>query len=384
VNPRPFVDRLRWYELTLVLVLSGSLLAAALPFFARGGMRWLHVLGTAWTLSFLATPLIRKAALRWKILDRPGGHKAHSAPTPLLGGVAVFAGFSVALILNGIFTASFWLLLASAFILFLLGAADDALSLPASWKLWAQIGLAFLLVVGGFRIQVFPESHPLIWPVNLLVSVFWIVGVTNAMNFLDGMDGLAAGLSAIISFFMGIVALRMDVPLVGWACLAMLGASLGFLPYNFRPGRKALIFLGDAGSTVMGFLLAVLAIASDWADLDPLVSLVSPLLIFGVLIFDMCYITLSRILGGQVKSFRQWIDYVGHDHLHHRFRDVLGGPARSVLFIYTLSICLGMNALLLPRLGLEGALILLGQSLLILAMVSILEVKYRNDHSPPS
>ena len=162
-------------------------------------------------------------------------------------------------------------------------------------------------------------------------------------------------------------------PFVGWAAVAMLGASLGFLPYNFRPKKRALIFLGDAGSTTIGFILASLAIYSDWADLNPLVSIFSPLMIFWILIFDMAHITLFRVLKGKTRTFREWIEYVGHDHLHHRMARVLGGPTQSVLFIYLLTICLGLNALLLRHSLTYEALILLCQVLLIVVLVSILE-----------
>jgi UDP-GlcNAc:undecaprenyl-phosphate GlcNAc-1-phosphate transferase len=205
------------------------------------------------------------------------------------------------------------------------------------------------------------------------------VGITNAMNFFDGMDGLAAGLGAIIAFFLAIVALQMQKPFVGWSAVAMLGGCLGFLPFNFRPGKKSLIFLGDAGSTTIGFVLASLAIYSDWADLNPVVSLVSPLLIFWILIFDMTYITLARVIRGQTRTFREWIEYVGHDHLHHRMARVLGGNTQSVLFIFLLTICLGLNVLVLRQSRPMEALLLIGQALMIVVLISVLEAKAGNN-----
>ncbi|MCK7503758.1 MAG: undecaprenyl/decaprenyl-phosphate alpha-N-acetylglucosaminyl 1-phosphate transferase [Desulfobacterales bacterium] len=139
-------------------------------------------------------------------------------------------------------------------------------SLPADWGIWGLIG-------------------------NLLLTGLWIIGITNAMNFFDGMDGLAAGLGAIIAFFLGVVAFQTDQPFFGWISLAVLGGCLGFLPYNFRPSGSAVIFLGDAGSTVIGFVLACIAVYGDWAEGQPVVSLVSPVLIFWLLIFDMAHIT---------------------------------------------------------------------------------------------
>jgi UDP-GlcNAc:undecaprenyl-phosphate GlcNAc-1-phosphate transferase len=174
----------------------------------------------------------------------------------------------------------------------------------------------------------------------------------------------------------------MDAPFVGWSALAMMGACLGFLPYNFRPGKRALIFLGDAGSTTIGFVLASLAIYSDWADLNPVVSIFSPLLIFWILIFDMAHITIFRVIRGKTRNFKEWIEYVGHDHLHHRMARVLGGTTQSVLFIYLLTVCLGISAILLRNAHHPSeALLLLSQASIIVVLVSILEAVNGNKKS---
>jgi UDP-GlcNAc:undecaprenyl-phosphate GlcNAc-1-phosphate transferase len=313
-------------------------------------------------------------AIRLRVFDKPGGHKIHQDATPLLGGAAVFLGFSLPLIINGIFGWEFGAILFAAFIIFVTGVMDDTINLKAHLKLIIQIVLALGLTFMGVRIVLLPETTLLGSTVNCLLSVIWIVGITNAMNFFDGMDGLAAGLGAIIASFLGIVALQMDAPFVGWAAVAMIGACLGFLPYNFRPKKKALIFLGDAGSTTIGFVLASLAIYSDWADLNPVVSIFSPLLIFWILIFDMAHISLFRVIRGKTRNFREWIEYVGHDHLHHRMARVLGGRTKSVLFIYLLTTCLGLNAILLRNAHQPSeAFLLLCQAFLIVVLVSILE-----------
>ena len=362
-----------WYYLLSVFLLAVVFFPSTRDFFVHTGRRWLYILVLAFGFSGLTTPLCRMLAQRWGLVDRPGGHKNHQEPTPLLGGAAVFLGFCLPLVLNGIFNHEFAAILFAALILFILGVLDDTFSLKAHWKLTTQIGLATGLTLIGVRITLVPETIFLGSTVNGLLSIIWIVGITNAMNFFDGMDGLAAGLAAIISFFLAIVAMQMADPFVGWSAVAMLGACLGFLPYNFRPRKRALIFLGDAGSTTIGFVLASLAIYSDWADLNPLVSIFSPLMIFWILIFDMAHITLFRVLKGKTRTFREWIEYVGHDHLHHRMARVLGGPTQSVLFIYLLTICLGLNALLLRHSLTYEALILLCQVLLIVVLVSILE-----------
>jgi UDP-GlcNAc:undecaprenyl-phosphate GlcNAc-1-phosphate transferase len=224
--------------------------------------------------------------------------------------------------------------------------------LPADWGTWAWIG-------------------------NLLLTGVWILGITNAMIFFDGMDGLAAGLGAIIAFFLGVVAFQTNQPFLGWISLAVLGSCLGFLPYNFRPGGSAVIFLGDAGSTVIGFVLACIAVYGDWAEGQPIVSLVSPVLIFWLLIFDMAHITGDRIFTGKVRSFREWIEYVGKDHLHHRIADVLGSRPKAVLFIYLMGLCLGLSAIVLRDAGTVDAILLIVQAVILVALITVLERRGR-------
>jgi UDP-GlcNAc:undecaprenyl-phosphate GlcNAc-1-phosphate transferase len=364
-----------WYYFIAVLILGVVVFPETREFFVQTGRRWLYILVLAFTFSALTTPFFRVLALRWDIVDRPGGHKIHQEATPLLGGAGIFLGFCLPLIINGIFSQEFAAILLAALILFGLGVVDDARNLRALWKLLTQLVLAIALTCVGVRIILFPESSTLGLIGNGSLSVLWIVGITNAMNFFDGMDGLAAGLGAIIAFFLAAVALQMNKPFVGWSAVAMLGACLGFFPFNFRPGKKSLIFLGDAGSTTIGFVLASLAIYSDWADLNPVVSIASPLLIFWILIFDMTYITLFRVIRGHTRTFKEWIEYVGHDHLHHRMARVLGGNTKSVLFIFLLSICLGLNALVLRQSRPFEGFLLIGQALMIVVLISILEAK---------
>ncbi len=364
-----------WYYFASVLLLGIVFLPATRDFFALTGRRWLYILILAFTFSGLTTPICRRLAKHWGLVDNPSGHKIHKEPTPLLGGAAVFLGFFLPLLINGIFSREFGAILVCAMILFVLGVLDDTLNLKAHVKLIVQVVLAVGLTFVGVRIVLVPETVLLGSIVNRLLSVIWIVGITNAMNFFDGMDGLAAGVSAIIAFFLAIVAMQMDSPFVGWAAVAMLGACLGFLPYNLRPWKRALIFLGDAGSTTIGFVLASLAIYSDWADFKPVVSIFSPILIFWILIFDMAHITLFRVIRGKTRTFREWIEYVGHDHLHHRMARVLGGATQSVLFIYLLTICLGLSALLLRYSTPFAGFLLLCQALIIVVLVSILEAK---------
>ncbi len=212
---------------------------------------------------------------------------------------------------------------------------------------------------------------------NAFFTILWIVGITNAMNFMDGMDGLATGVSAIIALFIGIVALQTKQPDMGWIAIAIFGSCLGFLPYNFKLSKKpASIFLGDTGSTYLGFTLSTLAVIGEW-DANPIVSFASPLLIFWVLIFDMTYITVERVITGKVSSLKEWIDYVGKDHLHHRMYELLGDKRKSVLLIYFVCATLGISAIALKHARTIDSILLVAQALLITVIISILEYSGR-------
>ena len=310
-------------------------------FFSGIGLRWAHILCLSFTLSFCMNPVFAWVATKLHILDIPDARKHHKEATPLLGGAAVFISFGVALLMNGIFSQQVLVILIASLLLFGIGIIDDFKEISAGLKLAAQMICTLLVMSCGIVLRVLPTDMGIFATIgNYLLTVFWIIGITNAMNFFDGMDGLAAGLGALISFFLCVVAFQTAQPFLGWIAVAMLGACLGFLPFNFRLKKNAAIFLGDAGSVVIGFILACLAVYGDWAQSDPVVALVSPVLIFWILIFDMVHITIDRIVTGKVKNFKQWIEYVGKDHLHHRLANVLGGRKQSVLFIYLLGLCL--------------------------------------------
>jgi UDP-GlcNAc:undecaprenyl-phosphate GlcNAc-1-phosphate transferase len=341
--------------------------------FSDHGQRWLYVLVLSFAITFCLTPLFRLLAIRWDLLDKPDKRKAHETSTPLLGGAAVFVGFTIGVLINGIYSPGLFAILGGGTIMFLVGAFDDVMEVSASLKLVVQIVSTGVVMSAGIVLRVFPDSLGIVSDVlNIILTFLWIVGITNAMNFFDGMDGLAGGLGAILSFFLGIVAFQTGHHFLGWISVAMMGSCLGFLPFNFRLRKRASIFLGDGGSTFIGFVLACLAIYGDWSESKPIIALASPLLIFWILIFDMAHITVDRIVTGKVLSFRDWLEYVGRDHLHHRIANVLGGPKRSVLFLYLLSITLGTSAVVLRNARPIDALLLLLQASMIVILMTIL------------
>ncbi len=338
----------------------------------------IHVLTISFVLSFILTPFFRWLARRLRILDNPDARKIHDETTPLLGGASVFIAFAAAFSFYNVYLVEIVVIMCAAGVLFVTGVADDCIEVPASVKLVVQVLCTSAVIISGVVLRVVPESLGIFADVtNVLLTFLWIIGITNAMNFFDGMDGLAAGLGAIISFFLGVVTIQAGQPVLGCISLAMMGSCIGFLPYNFKPKKNASIFLGDAGSTVIGFVLACAAVYLDWADNDPVVALASPLLIFWILIFDMIHITVDRIVTGKVKTFRQWVEYVGKDHLHHRIASVLGGKKKSVFFIYFLSICLGTSAVVLRNARPVDALLLIGQACILVILITILERRGR-------
>ena len=346
--------------------------------FADLGVRWLYIFSVSMALSYSLTPIVRWLAHRTGIVDTPDARKTHEHATPLLGGAAVFVAFAISIIANDIYSDKLAVILIASLVLFVAGVLDDIREIPAWIKLVVQVGCSVWVIGNGIVLRVLPVDLGLFSEAaNIGLTLLWIVGITNAMNFFDGMDGLAAGLGTTIAFFLGVVAFQTDQPFLGWVAAAVMGSCLGFMPYNLKVNGRATIFLGDGGSTVIGFILACVAVYGDWAEHNPIGALVSPLLIFWILIFDMVHITIERILTGKVRTFREWIDYVGQDHLHHRLSHALGGPKRSVLFIFFLSFCLGASAVVLRDARPIDAMLLLLQATILVVLITILERRGR-------
>lgn len=335
------------------------------------GFRWAYILTGSALLSFGLTPVVMRTAFRLRVLDYPDARKVHASPTPLLGGIAVYVAFGMSILANSIFDAQLTAIVAAATLLVLVGILDDVRGVPAHMRLLAQLTAVGLVIGSGVIITLFPRS-PGGTLGNVLLTVVWLLGITNAMNFFDGMDGLAAGLSIVTAIFLAVVAVQTYQPFLGWVAAAIVGSCVGFLPYNFRPRRPAAIFLGDAGSTFLGFTLAALAVKGEWAE-NNIVDIAAPVLIFWIFIFDMTYITAARIATGRVRSFHDWIAYVGRDHLHHRLAALLGSKRKSVLLIFLLSSVMGLAAVALRNARPLDAVVLVLQAAVIAVIFSILE-----------
>jgi UDP-GlcNAc:undecaprenyl-phosphate GlcNAc-1-phosphate transferase len=304
-------------------------------------LRWLFLLVFSFLLAFLSTKVIGRIATKLKILDYPNERKIHKKPVPLLGGLAIYASFVITIFLNFSFSIELKGVILGGTIILLLGLIDDIKHLLAGWKLFGQIVASGILISCGVKLSFLPDT----WWGNageMLLTVIWVVGITNAVNFFDGMDGLATGLTAICSLSFFIVAEITGQSYLGFLTIALAGSCLGFLKFNFRP---ASIFLGDAGSTFLGFTLAGIAVMGGWAEKNPKVALSLPIIILSVLIFDMIYITIARVWDGRVRNFKEWIEYTGKDHLHHRLVALGFNETQTVLLIYLIAACLGLGGI---------------------------------------
>ena len=361
-----------WWACAIALPLAaGLLLPASRAVWQGAGGRWVYILIVSSLIAFGLTPLVIRLAHAFDVLDVPASRKVHSAPTPLLGGLAIYAAFITGILANSILDRQVGAILIGGSLLVIVGILDDILDVPAIVKLVTQLVAAAIVIGSGVAITLFPRF----WFGNFLdaiLTILWLLGITNAMNFFDGMDGLATGLSIVCAGFLGLFAYLSFQPFLGWFAAAIAGSCLGFLPFNFRRKGPALVFLGDAGSTFLGFTLAALAVKGDWAE-NNIIDIGAPVLIFWVFIYDMTYITVARILTGKVRSLQDWIAYVGRDHLHHRLASLLGSKRQAVFLVFLFAVCTGMAAIALVHASTMEAVILILQAVVIVVIFSILE-----------
>jgi UDP-GlcNAc:undecaprenyl-phosphate GlcNAc-1-phosphate transferase len=340
--------------------------------FAAAGLEWAYLAALAWSVAFCSVPVVRRIALALGILDAPAARKVHHTPTPLLGGAAVYGAFALTVLFNFNFSRGLKGVVVGATIVVVLGLLDDIWDLPASVKLAGQVAAVFAAMLYGVVLSVVPHWLPGAFGLNLALTLLWFLTVTNAVQFLDGMDGLASGLGVIAGLFFSISALQTNQPYLFILAAPLVGACLGFLPYNFRPDG-ARIFLGDSGASFIGFTLAGLAVMGEWAEDDPIVALLTPVLILAVPLFDIAFIGVVRVVTGRVHSLQEWLAYTGKDHIHHRFEALGLSKAQSVLLILFIAGTLGLSALQLKQATPHEAVLILIQAGCVLAIIAILE-----------
>jgi len=292
----------------------------------------------ALTVALGVTPLVRRLAFRTNMVDHPSGRKLHTDPTPLLGGLAIYAAVILALILFGdrFYVNQVAGIVIGASLISFLGLWDDRVALPPWVKLLGQTIPVTILILSGVQIAIFDQPA-----LNIALTFVWVLFITNAINFLDNMDGLSAGVSAVASAYFVLLAALSGQYLVGVLAAALLGACIGFLVYNFNP---ASIFMGDTGSLFLGFLLAAVGIKLRFPANVPAVTWMIPVLVLGVPILDTTLVIISR-LRRRVNP----LTTAGKDHLSHRLVRLGATRKEAVLLLYLLGCAFGMIAIFISQ-----------------------------------
>ena len=316
---------------------------------------FLLIFVAALILASAATPVAKRIAPMLGIMDIPSGRKAHMRPTPLLGGAAIYVATIIALLIFGQQQeiTQFFAILIGATLMSFCGLWDDRRPLAPALKMAAQIVAALVLYASGVAVAVLPNAL-----LNFLVTVLWVVGITNAFNLLDNMDGLSGGVSAIAALFFMLLAITSGQVLVGSLSAALLGACVGFLLYNFNP---ASIFMGDSGSLFIGFVLASVGIKLRFPDHPTVVTWMIPLIVLGLPIFDTVLVSISRLRRGKNP-----LTTPGHDHVSHRFVSWGLSHRQAVLTVYVICSLLGLAALVISQAALDDAY-LIGGAILVIA-----------------
>lgn len=305
----------------------------------------------AFLLALYATPLCRRAALEFGIVDRPDGRlKQHREPVPYLGGLAIYLAFLLSLAFTFHFSQEVLGLLLAGTIVVLVGLVDDFGVLSPGVKLAGEAVAVLVLLKSGIhmKLQFLPEA------VNLALSVVWLLAVTNAFNLIDVMDGLSSGVAFIAALVLAAVAMLNGRETIAVLTLALAGSLLGFLKYNLAPAR---IYMGDAGSLFIGLVLGALAMIGSYSAKNDL-AVVVPALILGVPLFDMLFVSYVRWLRGH-SPLRG-----SNDHIALRLRQWRLSIRQTVAVNYATTLGLGLFGLVLMQVTFATAVALLAGLLL--------------------
>ena len=321
-----------------------------------------HVLAfmIALGVALFLTPVVISFARRAGALDAPDARKVHVRPIPRIGGIGIYAAFMVSVLvqmsisdLSPELMTSLWGLLAGGTIIVAIGIIDDYRDLPAKVKLLGQIFAACVLVI-GFDVRIDVITDPLgdfiyLEYFAIPATIFWVVGLTNTVNLIDGLDGLAAGVSSIAAVTIFLVAIEEGIPFVAMITAALAGAAIGFLYYNFNPAR---IFMGDTGSMFLGFMLAGISVIGAVKSAAT-IALIVPILALGLPILDTTFAIVRR-----ARNHRP-IFKPDKGHLHHRLLAHGFTQKQAVLLMYVVSALFGLCALALTAVSTQAALLII-------------------------
>jgi UDP-GlcNAc:undecaprenyl-phosphate/decaprenyl-phosphate GlcNAc-1-phosphate transferase len=336
----------------------------------------LFAFASALLITFALTPVARRLAVPLGFVDRPGPRKVHLTATPLMGGAAIYVGTVLATVVfsDGTARGQVLAILSGTTLLLVVGMLDDKKILHSQLKLMGAMPVAaVVLLANGIHASVFPWLFA-----DYTVTLIWVVSLTASFNILDHMDGLCAGLAAIAAAFFLVFAVLGSQYLVAPLAAAVVGASLGFLRWNFKPAK---IFMGDGGALVLGFLLATLGIKLRVPAAPAETSWMIPVLVLGVPIFDTTLVTISRLRRGLLPFASP-----GKDHTAHRLAELGLGQRGAVLVLYAAAIVFGLLALWVSRLpvglayGLAGVVVVLGLSAIVLLERAPYERQEQSSH----
>lgn len=321
---------------------------------------------TPFGLSYLLTPLAKKLAHKCGAIDIPKDERrVHSVPIPRLGGLAIYLATLIAMLIFAPKNSTTLSILAGGSIIAISGMIDDIRPMSAKLKLVFQFLAAITVVLGGVTIDSItsPTSNEILelGKFAIPLTIFWVIGITNTLNLIDGLDGLSAGVSGISSLSFFFVAINMaarmgDTKMMAFPILMSLivaGAAFGFLPHNFNPAR---IFMGDTGSLFLGFMLSVIAVEGA---MKSIAAIIIPLLVLGLPIFDTTFAILRRFVN------KKPIMQADRGHLHHRLLDRGLSQKQTVLVLYAISLLLGVTGVLFAHLS-------FGMGIMLFIIVSLM------------
>jgi len=332
---------------------------------------YLLMAASALMLAIGGTPVMRLVALRFGVIDRPAARKIHANPVPLLGGAAIYVAFIIVLLLFGDrrYIHEVVGIFLGATLVSLMGVVDDRWGLGSYVKLAGQLLAACILIYSGVQVRVWGG-----W-LDIAVTIGWVVGITNAMNLLDNMDGLSGGIAMIAAAFFTLLAALSNQYLVGALAAALAGACAGFLVYNWNPAH---IFMGDTGSLFLGFLLAAVGIKLRFPSNSDTITWMIPLLVLAVPIFDTTLVFISRLRRGKNP-----LTTPGKDHISHRLAQLTGSRREAVLLCYLIAGAVGLSSIFITRATLIEATIV-GGALLLIALYGIWWLEFRKGGIRPN
>ena len=331
-------------------------------------MKYFLIVIVAFVISFAVTPFAIKIAPKINAMDVPkDARRMHTKAMPRFGGISMFLGTETALALFLHNDPKVLTILFGGACIYVIGVIDDIRGMGAKLKFILQILTAIVVYIGGIQIDFvknpFDEEAYIFFPgwLSFLITVLWVVGITNTVNLIDGLDGLAAGVSAIASGCIAYTAVLSGQFDVGLAMLAVSGGALGFLPFNFHPAK---IFMGDSGSLFLGFMIAAISILGSTKGAT-LIATIVPFLVLGLPIFDTTFAIIRRWVNGYP------IMSADKGHIHHRIMATGIGQRRTVLIMYCISAIMGMVAILVvQRMMLEAIVLVIVAGILVCVFIA--------------